>query len=62
MFMININGYLITQDPEKYGMWKAQKEGSYSMASAYWFETRLEAFAFAEAGGYGYDDKQPDLG
>lgn len=59
--MISINGYNVTQDAERFGMWKVQKEGSFSLASSYWFETRLEAFAFAEAGGFGYDDSQLEL-
>jgi len=50
--MIHINGYNVTQDPERFGMWKVQKEGSFSLATAYYFNDKVEAMEFAEAGGF----------
>jgi hypothetical protein len=59
--MISINGFSIETDPEKYGMWKVQKEGTYSLATCYWFADKIQAMEFAESGGF-KDDKQGGLG
>lgn len=58
--MIQINGYNVTQDPERFGMWKVQKEGSFSLATAYYFNDKVEAMTFAESGGY-VDKSQLEL-
>lgn len=59
--MIHINGFNITQDQESYGMWRVQKENSYSLATTYWFNDKAEAMTFAESGGLEGDSKQGRL-
>ena len=57
--MIEINGYTIETDPEKYGLWKVQKIGTYSLATCFWFEDKVEAMTFAESGGFVDETTKP---